>query len=109
MTEFRIIKGFYPDGSPLVYRIHGHNHPEFGDAWKGYTWIQALTGDIVGTLFMRLEDPPRGAYSPAAAPRPSPTSFSPTIDSVAQVTVAMIWHWSNTKPAKYKMCEDEVL
>jgi len=49
--ELRLINGFYPDGSPLVYRIHGHSHPEFGYAYAGYVWIHALTGDIAGTCF----------------------------------------------------------
>lgn len=105
MAELRLIKSFYVDGSPLIYRVHGKTHPKFGKTYEGYVWIQALTGDIAGTLFSGLVDfLAVSAESPALR-----ASWSLAAPPVATSTRQVIWRWSDSKPQGYEMKEDEIL
>ena len=91
--ELRLIKGFYPDGSPLVYRVCGKKHPKFGEPWPGFTWVQAINGEIIGMWFERLVTPIEGWEQAAWEPE----------------ACDLILRWSDSKPDDYVMKEDEVL
>lgn len=106
MTELRLIRNFYADGSPLIYRVHGKMHPEFGRAYNGNVWVQALTGDIAGTWFNRLVDVHETPYTSAAGPTALAVGSQITRTPDAAV---IILKWSNSKPRGYEMKEDEIL